>query len=561
MTPYTGYTVPLSRRVQIGNLELGGGLPVMVQSMANTSTCNIDASTEQLKRIADAGGQLVRFTTQGKKEVEALGKIVNSLAPPYDQVPIAADVHFRAAVAFEAARVCHKVRINPGNFTERKDGPATFSDQAYEEGLAKNSEQLSRLVSICREHHTALRIGVNHGSLSSRIMSRYGDTPEGMVTSAMEFLRICNQANFHDVVVSLKSSNTVLMVQAVRLLVRSMIKEDLYYPVHLGVTESGDGTEGRIKSVVGMASLLMEGIGDTLRVSLTEAPENEIPVAQLITQLFPKPATLPYDPLNDLPWDPFHHGQQETMKVHGVGGDAPVAVIAAPGAHADPFPDIIDSEINNHPSFRRINTGADPEQFRHPGTPEVLVLDGEEKEMTTVKAWLINYYRAGGSLPVIFRKTCHEPGREQYLLKASGEVGLLLIDRLIQGIWLENPHFSPEYNNRLSFQVLQAARNRITATEYIACPSCGRTLFDIQTVLGEVRNRTHHLKGLKIAVMGCIVNGPGEMADADYGYVGAGRGMVNIFKGKNAVLKNIPEKTAVDRLIEVIREHGDWVAP
>jgi (E)-4-hydroxy-3-methylbut-2-enyl-diphosphate synthase len=503
----------------------------------------------------------VRFTTQGKKEVEALGKIVSSLAPPYDQVPVAADVHFRADVACEAARVCHKVRINPGNFTERKSGPATFSDQAYEEALGKNSEQLRHLVSICREHHTALRIGVNHGSLSSRIMSRYGDTPEGMVESAMEFLRICNQEDFHDVVVSLKSSNTVLMVQAVRLLVRSMTREGLYYPVHLGVTESGDGTEGRIKSVVGMAPLLMEGIGDTLRVSLTEAPENEIPVAQLITQLFPKPATLPYNPLKDLPWDPFHHSRQETLEVHGVGGDAPVAVIAAPGAHTDPFPDLIDNEINNHPSFMPVNTGTDPKQFGHPGTPKVLVLEGKEKEMTTVKAWLINYYRAGGTLPVIFRKTYHEPGREKYLLKASGEIALLLIDRLIQGIWLDNPHFTPEYNNRLSFHVLQAARNRITATEYIACPSCGRTLFDIQSVLGEVRNRTHHLKGLKIAVMGCIVNGPGEMADADYGYIGAGRGMVNIYKGKTAVLKNVPEKTAVDRLAEVIREHGDWVNP
>ena len=561
MTPYTGYTVPLSRRVKIGTLELGAGLPVMVQSMANTDTCNIDASTEQLKRIADAGGQLVRFTTQGKKEVEALGKMTGSLAFPYNQVPVAADVHFRADVAFEAARVCHKVRINPGNFTERKGGPATYSDQAYQEGHRKNSEQLRRLVSICRKHHTALRIGVNHGSLSSRIMSRYGDTPEGMVESAMEFLRICNQEDFHDVVVSLKSSNTVLMVQAVRLLVRSMITEDLYYPVHLGVTESGDGIEGRIKSVVGMAPLLMEGIGDTLRVSLTEDPENEIPVARLITQLFPKPVSLPYDPLNDLPWDPFHHSQQETQEVHGVGGEAPVIVIAAAGAHTDPLPDMTASEISNHPFFLQVNTGTDPEQFVHPGTPKVLVLDGKEKEMTTVKSWLISYYRAGGTLPVIFRKTYHEPGMEQYLLKASGEVALLLVDRLIQGIWLDNPAFSPEFNNRISFQVLQASRNRITATEYIACPSCGRTLFDIQAVLGEVRNRTHHLKGLKIAVMGCIVNGPGEMADADYGYIGAGRGTVNIYKGKIAVLKNVPEKTAVDRLVEVIREHGDWINP
>jgi (E)-4-hydroxy-3-methylbut-2-enyl-diphosphate synthase len=301
MILHNSYTVPLSMRVKIGTIELGEGLPVMVQSMANTNTCDVEASKKQLKKIADAGGQLVRFTTQGKKEVEALEKIISSLSPPYDEIPVAADVHFRADVAFEAARVCRKVRINPGNFTERKNRQATTTDAQFEEGRRKNAEQLRILLRICKEHQAALRIGVNHGSLSSRIMSRYGDTPEGMVESAMEFLRVCNEADFHDVVVSLKSSNTVLMVQAVRLLVKTMVEEDLYYPLHLGVTESGDGVEGRIKSAVGMASLLMEGMGDTLRVSLTEPPENEIPVAKKITQLFPKPATLPYDPLSGLP--------------------------------------------------------------------------------------------------------------------------------------------------------------------------------------------------------------------------------------------------------------------
>lgn len=561
MTLHSRYTVPLSRRVKIGTIELGDGLPVMVQSMANTDTCDIAASREQLKRIAEAGGQLVRFTTQGKKEVEALKKITDSLAPPYDQVPVAADVHFRADVAFEAARVCNKVRINPGNFTERKNGPATYSDAQFEEGRKKNREQLMHLIGICREHQAALRIGVNHGSLSSRIMSRYGNTPEGMVESAMEFLRVCNEADFHDVVVSLKSSNTVLMVQAVRLLVKTMVGEDLYYPLHLGVTESGDGEEGRIKSVVGLAPLLMEGMGDTLRVSLTEPPENEIPVAKMITQLFQKPASLPYDPLNGLPWDPFHQSEQQTMQVAGTGGDAPVAVVAAAGDHAEPFPDLIAGEIKKNRSFMEINADSDPERLAKEQAPAVLVLNGDEKEMTLVKNWLIAYYSAGGTLPVIFKKTYHHTSAEPYLLHAAGELALLLIDRLVHGIWLENPHFPTEYNNRLSFQVLQAARNRITSTEYIACPSCGRTLFDIQSVLGEVRNRTHHLKGLKIAVMGCIVNGPGEMADADYGYVGAGKGKVTIYKGNTAVVKNIPEASAVDRLVEVIREYGDWVNP
>lgn len=555
------YTVPRSRRVKIGTIALGDDLPVVVQSMANTSTDDEIASREQLERIADAGGQMVRFTTQGKKEVEALGKMIRSLAPPYDQVPVVADVHFRADIAFEAARICSKVRINPGNFTERKNGPASYPDDLFEEGRRKNAEQLRHLIGICREHQTALRIGVNHGSLSARIMSRYGNTPEGMVESAMEFLRVCHETDFHDVVVSLKSSNTVLMVQAVRLLVKTMSGEGLYFPLHLGVTESGDGEEGRIKSATGMGPLLMEGFGDTLRVSLTEPPEHEIPVARQITQLFPKPATLPYDPLKGLPWDPFHHSQQETIEVEGVGGEAPVAVVGEEGEPAGPVPDLIAGEIIKHPSFRKINLESDPAALVKQGLPAVLVLDGTGEAMTGVKNWLISYYRSGGTLPVIFRKTYRETSAESYILRAAGELGLLLIDRLVQGIWLENPSFSAGFNNRLSFRVLQAARNRITSTEYIACPSCGRTLFDIQTVLGEVRKRTHHLKGLKIAVMGCIVNGPGEMADADYGYIGAGRGKVTIYKGNTPVAKNISEATAVERLVEVIREHGDWVNP
>ncbi len=561
MIHHNKYTVPLSQRVKIGKIELGDGLPVIIQSMANTDTCNVSASIEQLKKIVDAGGQLVRFTAQGKKEVEALRQIISKLSPPYDHVPISADVHFNAKVAFEAARVCHKVRINPGNFKEKKRGAEVCSEAEFAAGLIKSSQELRHLIGICRKYQAALRIGVNHGSLSSRIMSRYGDTPEGMVESAMEFLRVCNNEDFHNVVVSMKSSNTVLMVQAVRLLVKTMTREGLYYPVHLGVTESGDGEEGRIKSAVGMAPLLMEGIGDTLRVSLTEPPENEIPIAKLLTRYFPKPGTLPYDPLNALPWDPFHHSEQQTQQVSGVGGKAPVAVIADPGDHSEPYPDIITPEINKNPVFEQITTATEPAQFAHYNTPKVLILEGADHPMVFIKSWLIRYYRAGGTLPVIFRKTYQEKSHANYLVSASGEVGLLLVDRLIQGIWLDNPHFPAESNCNFSFQVLQAARNRITSTEYIACPSCGRTLFDIQSALAEVRSKTNHLKGLKIAVMGCIVNGPGEMADADYGYIGAGRGMVSIFKGKNAVSKNVPEKRAVAQLIEVMREHGDWIDP
>ena len=586
----TYYTVPISRRVRIGNLELGAGLHVVVQSMANTDTSDVPASVAQLKKIAAAGGALVRFTTQGKKEVAALDKIVRSLEPPFDQIPVAADVHFRADVAFEAARICQKVRINPGNFTERKGGPQVYNEELFHEGILENRRPLKKLLAICREHHTALRIGVNHGSLSSRIMSKYGDTPEGMVESAMEFLRVCSEESFEEVVVSLKSSNTVLMVQAVRLMVKQMLEENLYFPLHLGITESGDGAEGRIKSAAGMAPLLMEGIGDTLRVSLTEPPEHEIPVAQMITSMFPKPATLPYHPLEDLPWDPFHHDVRQVRQVHGIGEHSPVAVIAKEGAHADPEPDFIVQENNNAyelkannswipdaadawriesatvpgekpASFLLSDPGMDPVKMAHRSDPAVIILDGTWFEMTTVKEWLIRYYRAGGSLPVFFRKKYMDQSEDTYQIKAAGELSLLLIDRLIHGVWIENPYFPSTFNNALSFRILQATRNRITSTEYIACPSCGRTLFDIQSVLAKVRKRTNHLKGLRLAVMGCIVNGPGEMADADYGYVGAGKGKVSVYKGRTAVRKNIPEEQAVDELISVIQENGDWIDP
>jgi (E)-4-hydroxy-3-methylbut-2-enyl-diphosphate synthase len=555
------YPLSRSREITIGNLKMGASHPVVVQSMANTNTLDLPSSLEQFKRIADSGSQMVRFTTQGMREVDALKAIIDDLPAQYRNIPVVADVHFRADVAIRAAEICHKVRINPGNFAEDRS-------------------LLVTLIGICKKHNTALRIGVNHGSLSKKIMLEYGDTPEGMVESAMGFLRICRDESFHNVVVSLKSSNTILMIHAVRLLQKQMAAENLSYPVHLGVTESGNGEEGRIKSVVGMAPLLSEGIGDTLRVSLTEPPENELPVARLITRLFKKPSALPYNPLGKLPWDPFHFSKRAVREVLGIGGSNPPVVISAEGLSAGPLPDITAGKENSRtvlkingtkytpqtpaqadlraPCFLITDPDTDPRHMAAIQEPVVIILDAGSAAMIDIKLWLIDYLNDNGSNPVILRKEYTEKNQEEYLVRVAGEFALLLVDSQINGIWIENPDMSAEYNNRLSFHILQASRNRITSTEYIACPSCGRTKFDIQAVLNEVKARTPNLKGLKIAVMGCIVNGPGEMADADYGYIGAGNGTVTIYKGKEVVLKNVDADRAVDALLNIIMENGDW---
>jgi len=570
------YRVPLSREVRVKDLLLGGPHPVAVQSMANTDTADVEASTDQLLRIREAGAKMVRFTTQGMKEVEALGEVITLAAGRGCQVPVVADVHFRAAVALKAAEICHKVRINPGNFTESSRQKTEYSEEEFLEGLEKNKQQLLDLIARCRKHGTSLRIGVNHGSLSSRLMSRYGDTPWGMVASAMEFLTICHEADFHHVVVSLKSSNTRLMVQSVRLMVSKMLEAGFYYPLHLGVTESGDGLEGRIKSVVGIAPLLMEGMGDTIRVSLTEAPENEIPVAEYITRSFRKPESLPYNPLENLPWNPFVYNKPETNPFLGVGGINPPAVFSNFAHYTDPVPDflIVENEkgtglkfgdtllvpqpysVNETRSeFIISDTESDPQQLALIPGHHIIILDEPLAPVTDIKAWLIKYFEADGRHPVVLKRTYTETDREKYSLQAAGEYGLLLIDGLLDGIWINNPHETDEFNNWLSFYILQASRNRISSTEYIACPSCGRTLFDIEAVLKAVRKETSHLKGLKIAVMGCIVNGPGEMADADYGYVGSAAGKVTLYKGKTAVKKNIPQEHALEELLNLIREN------
>ncbi len=455
---------------RVGNVLIGSAYPIRVQSMGNTDTNNIIASTEQAIRIAKAGGEIVRFTTQGKREVDSLSAVHKMLRERGCEVPLVADVHFNAAVADEAAKVVEKVRINPGNYVDpaRKFVHLEYTPEEYANELVRLRERLLVLLTICKEHGTAIRIGVNHGSLSDRIMSHYGNTPAGMVESCMEFLRICVAEEFYNIVLSIKASNTRVMVDTVRLLVREMEKENMAFPIHLGVTEAGEGEDGRIKSAVGIGCLLHEGIGDTIRVSLSEAPEAEIPVAREIVDYIA--------PSNS----PLGENSMRTCTIDE-------------------------------------------------------------------KAHIISY------------SLYEECAWADFQLHAACDLGYVLFNEqlTIDKSWqleIRNAHFAVEDLERLSNDILQAAGIRYYKTEYISCPSCGRTLFDIEKTIAEVKAATSHLTGTKIAIMGCIVNGLGEMADADYGYVGAGRGRISLYRGKECVLKNIPQEEAVEALLNLINE-------
>ena len=451
----------ISSVAHVGNIAIGGQNPIRIQSMATTDTNDTEGCVAQAKRIIDAGGELVRFTTQGTREAENMKNISARLkADGYTQ-PLVADVHFTAHTADVAAQYCEKVRINPGNYVDpgRTFKHLEYTDEEYQEELQKIEARLGPFINICKAHHTAVRIGVNHGSLSDRIMSRYGDTPEGIVESCMEFLRIFRREQFDDVVISIKASNTVVMVQSVRLLVKAMDREDMHYPLHLGVTEAGEGEDGRIKSAVGIGALLTEGIGDTIRVSLSEEPECEIPVARKLVDLS-----------RSLPLPLQKEGSQERMWIEG-----------------DTLHLYIDA-----------------------------------------------------------------PDWETLQLKAAMAASSTLIDRKATEVEIHSPSYSPLLLEGLGDALLQAARVKFTKTEYISCPGCGRTLYNLQDTIQRIKAATSHLVGLKIGIMGCIVNGPGEMADADYGYVGAGRGKISLYKGKECVLKNIPEEEAVERLLQLI---------
>ncbi len=481
--------------VRIGSVRIGGAHPVAVQSMTNSDTGDTEASVAQIGRIAAAGGHIVRLTAQGRREAENLRNIARRVREEGIDAALVADIHFLPEAAAVAAQYVDKVRINPGNYRlDRGD--------------------LEALIEICRKRGVALRIGVNHGSLAKRIFDRWGDTPQGMVTSAMEFLRICRKRDFNQAVVSMKSSNTRVMVAAYRLLVEAMDAEGMHYPLHIGVTEAGNGIEGRIKSAVGIGALLADGIGDTIRVSLTEAPENEIPVAQLLVRHFAE----------------------------------------RPGRF-----EVLHPERYSPTEFRRRSAAATP--LTHDELPEGMrVIEARSGNPTAeLRAAILNLEQADE--PVAVKRRYEGASTEEVAVKAAADLGPLLLDGLADGIWIDAPQLPAEAVRDVELMILQAARVRFSRTEYIACPSCGRTLYDIEKTLADIKARTSHLKDLKIGVMGCIVNGPGEMADADYGYVGAGPGRITLYRGREAVERSIPQEEALDRLIGIIRADGKWVEP
>ena len=529
-----------SGTIQIGSLQMGGNLPVRIQSMTNTDTNQIQESYDQCVKMIRAGAELVRLTTQGSREVRSLEEIRKKLRSDGFSTPVVADIHFKPDLALEAARVSDKIRINPGNYL-RGD---------------RVDHLLPPLIDVCQQFGTAIRIGVNHGSLDESILDRWGNSPEGMVESAMPFLRECSGQGFQNVVVSMKSSNPVVMINSVRLLANRMKEEGMAFPIHLGVTEAGDGLEGRIKSTVGTAPLLLEGLGDTLRVSLTEPPEAELPVASAICDLFPRPATLPYDPFGHLAWDPFTFRRRMVASVFGIGGGSRVKLVShqPPDAGIDPQPGAIDPHLIFFDKWLE-----DPVSSSAAG--KILVLEKKEHETPALKTRLNQFCRTDNSTPILYKASYRETDREKFRLQLAGELGALLVDGCLDAVWIENPEVETGFINETVLMILQAAGSRISRTEYIACPSCGRTHFDIVSRLREIRNATSHLTTLKIGVMGCIVNGPGEMADAHYGYVGAGKGRITLYKGRSAVLKNLPEEKAVDELINLIKREGDWVDP
>lgn len=510
----------LSSCVRIGDITIGGKNRIALQSMTNTPTLDTSASVAQCESIARAGADIVRLTAQGVAQARNLADISRELRERGVKVPLVADIHFNPAAAFEAALHVEKVRINPGNFVDpgRTFVKLEFTDEEYAAEIQKIRDKLVPFLRLCRENHTAIRIGVNHGSLSDRIMSRYGDTPAGMVESAMEFLRICVDEDFNDVVISVKASNVVVMTSTVRRLVAAMDAEDMHFPLHLGVTEAGDAEDGRVKSAVGIGSLLADGIGDTIRVSLSETPENELPVARMLVDYIDR-------------------------------------ISAANGGH------------------RLVNAPGRPDGIRK--TPVAAWVDCDPADLSSAGYEIISAsspsaikdirnqyaerFARGNDRPTVISIAYPDTIDYEHLaIEASVDFGSLLLDGLGDGIMIDAPSIDKEAVKSLELSILQATRRRISKTEYIACPGCGRTLFDLPAVLQTIKKGTSHLKGLKIGVMGCIVNGPGEMADADYGYVGAAAGCVSLYKGKECLVKNIPADEALPRLIQLIKDNGDW---
>ena len=614
--------------VSIGNLKMGAANPIRLQSMTTTDTMDTEKSVEQSIRMIDAGCELVRLTAPSKNEAENLGKIREELLRKGYSTPLVADIHFTPNAAEIAARLVEKVRVNPGNYADKKKfEEIDYTDESYLAELKRIEEKFTPLVLLCKEHKTAMRIGTNHGSLSDRILSRYGDTPEGMVESAFEFIRICEKNDFFNLVISMKASNTLVMVQAYRLLVAEMLKNGRCYPLHLGVTEAGDGEDGRIKSAVGIGALLEDGIGDTIRVSLTEEPEFEIPVAQKLADKFNVANEFEIrESLSELPYYPFSYTRRSTTEIHNIGSKHVPVVVADLSEKQQITPaNFYGLGYNYSVQLDKWNLqdlaadyvyiGENTLDFEVPGTLGVLVdfsvwknnyqnkvgyypllqknelasvnreqraflelecsesLPSELNEYPNLVLVLKTKYSNKTQLfrkvyvellnqklgiPVILKVENHSADVETFQLYVSSDCGSLFIDGFGDGIWLTGNQPNTLINST-AFGILQATRTRISKTEYISCPSCGRTLFDLQETTAKIRERTSHLKGIKIGIMGCIVNGPGEMADADYGYVGTGPGKINLYKEKTVVRKNVAEDEAVQALIDLIKEHGDWV--
>ena len=622
MTDLFNYKRRAATVAHVGRLNIGGDNPVRVQSMTTTSTLDTEGSVAQCKRIIDAGGELVRLTTQGRREAENLANISRQLrAEGYTQ-PLCADIHFNANVADVAACHTEKVRINPGNYVDpaRTFKHLEYTDEQYAQELEKIEERLTTFIDLCKEHHTAVRIGVNHGSLSDRIMSRYGDTPEGIVESCMEFLRIFRKHNFDDVVISIKASNTVVMVRSVRLLVAEMDREDMHYPLHLGVTEAGEGEDGRIKSAVGIGALLADGIGDTIRVSLSEEPEAEIPVAKhLVRYIRCKQGHLLVPGVQAKNFDYLRPERRKTQAVGPIGGTQPPVVIVSEvqgakegvtqGQEAlrpdyiyvgQQMPDqpvegqryIVDfnafgRELQKHmdvadymfpifpynampyisavpdtaPIFLVLPYGSCAEEYKAclKANPNVVVVvpSQHQNRLGEQRALVHELMAEDIENPVVFAQAYKhsQQEKEDLQLEAAADMGALMMDGLTDGLWLMNDgDIAMQDLTDTAYGILQAGRLRMVKTEYISCPGCGRTLYDLRTTIARVKEATKSMKGLKIGIMGCIVNGPGEMADADYGYVGAGVGRIALYRGKVCVERGIPEAEAVEHLLQLIKE-------
>jgi (E)-4-hydroxy-3-methylbut-2-enyl-diphosphate synthase len=630
----TDYSRFITREVNIGDIPMGGYNPIRIQSMTTTDTMDTIGTVEQTIRMVESGCEYVRITAPSMKEAENLANIKKELRNRGYKVPLVADIHFTPNAAEAAARIVEKVRVNPGNYADKKRFEnIEYTQLAYQAELERIYKKFKPLVNICKEYGTAMRIGTNHGSLSDRIMSHYGDTPRGMVESAMEFIRMCEDLNYYNLVISMKASNTQVMVQAYRLLVETMVKEGMNYPLHLGVTEAGDGEDGRIKSAVGIGTLLEDGLGDTIRVSLTEDPELEAPVARSLADRYAKrPAAKAERPsINPgiLTYNPFEYNRRNTYAVQHIGGHHhPVVLLDASKENlkdpyfltsagyryeagldkynlADQAADLVyladnlpsfsfpgnlkqvynydtwlalKDKSNCHPLFllhQYFNSDHkdpglnlvlvnamhfDQELLQSLGRNVVLVLETSAIHgMAEQRTFFVKMLEFGIEIPVIIKRNYKALSSDDLMLYAATDLGALLTDGFGDGVWIDaEENESLGLINSTSFGILQATRTRISKTEYISCPSCGRTLFDLQETTQLIRSRTDHLKGIKIGIMGCIVNGPGEMADADYGYVGTGPGKITLYRGKQVVKKNVNTERALDDLIELIKEDGNW---